>query len=220
MNNNSTKAFLLIGIFACFLFFGFDALSDLWFGQQFPNYDWQSQSISYLGQKGSPVEGFVTIWQILFSVLLLLFANAFRLTFKNVPFSRLAIISIAIYALGEGIGSGLFPNDPPLAIKTWSSTLHNVFSSIGDAGIIILPFILMAMPYFKKKSKFINYFKFVIIFGVVTAGFFLYAKYFPQYSSISKYKGIWQRIYTMNYHFLLLILNFQLIKIYRKNRTG
>lgn len=219
MRKGSKSIFVFAGIIACFVFVVVDLGSDLWFGMHIPKYNWLTESISRLGQPGSPFEDLVMIWGFCFAFLLLLFANAFRLVFPPSRITRLATIAICIYAIGEGVGSGLFPIDPLKAADTLSGTLHEVLSGIGDAGIVLLPFILFRIDYFKEKRKFRTYLKFVIGIGFSCLALFLFAKYAPRITGISNYKGLWQRIYTLNYHVMLIILNFEMIGIVRENRT-
>ncbi len=158
-------------------------------------------------------------WGFCFALLLLLFATAFRLVFPPTLFTRLATVAISIYALGEGVGSGLFPIDPLKAAETMSGDLHEILSGIGDAGIVLLPFILLRMDSFQKRTGFKKYLKFVICLGFGCLSLFLFAKWAPQVAGISNYKGLWQRIYTLNYHAMFLVLNFEMIGIIIENRT-
>ena len=218
MTKNGKSVFIYTGIISCFVFVAVDLGSDLWFGMHIPKYNWLTESISRLGQPGSPFENMVMLWGFCFALLLLFFANAFRLVFSPSRHARLATIAISTYAIGEGIGSGLFPIDPLRAAATINGTLHEVLSGIGDAGIVLLPFILLRMDYFQTKPAIRKYLNCVIFIGFGCLGLFLFAKYAPQISGISNYKGLWQRIYTLNYHIMLLVLSVQMLEILKGNR--
>jgi hypothetical protein len=94
--------------------------------------------------------------------------------------------------------------------------LHNIFSGIGDAGIVLLPFILMFMFPRRENRKLHVYLWTVAGFGMVMAAFFLIAKYVHSDNFISDYKGIWQRIYILNYYALLLVMS---VKMLREKRS-
>ena len=210
--------FIYIGIAACLLFVILDLGCDIWFGRSTPNYDWLRESISRLGEVGSPMQTPVMIWGISSAALLLLFANAFKLVFPSTMTVRLATAAISIYAMGEGLGSGLFPIDQLNTPITASGALHEILSVIGDVGIVSLPFILLRIPHFQNHKSFKRYLKWVIAIGFLCIALFTLAKYVPQFHTVSDYKGLWQRFYTFNYHLMLVILCFKMIPLMPQNR--
>ncbi len=211
MKTKSNSLLIQIGITACLLFAVIDIPINIHFAQSIPNYNWISESISRIGEVGSPMQTPVMLWGISSAILLLVFANAFRLLFSPTLPARLATGAIIIYALGEGLGSGLFPIDPLNAPITLSGALHEILSAIGDVGIIALPFILLRIPYFQHHRRFRIYLKWVIATGFLCIFLFIFAKYYPESHAISNYKGLWQRMYTFNYHLLLVILSFEML---------
>lgn len=213
------RRIIYLGIAACLLFAILDLGSDIWFGRSIPNYDWLRESISRLGEVGSPMQTPVMIWGISSAVLLLLFANAFRILFPSTSAVRLATAAISIYAMGEGLGSGLFPIDQLNAPITASGALHEILSVIGDLGIVSLPFILLRIPHFQNQKYFKRYLKWVITIGFLCIALFTFAKYVPQFQDISDYKGLWQRFYTFNYHLMLVFLGFKMITLMNQNRS-
>ena len=211
-------SFIYIGIAACFLFVIIDIVCDISFGRSIPGYDWMRESISRLGEVGSPMQTPAMVWGISTAALLLLFANGFRLLFPSTTAVRLATAAISIYAMGEGLGSGLFPIDQLDAPITASGALHEILSVIGDVGIVSLPFILLRLPHFQNHLNFKRYLKWVIAIGFLCIALFTLAKYVPQFHAISDYKGLWQRFYTFNYHLMLVILCFKMIRLMPQNR--
>ena len=211
MKTKSNSLLIYIGIAACILFANLDLACDAWFGQSIPNYNWIRESMSRLGEVGSPMQNPVRIWGISATILLLLFANAIRILFKPTLQARLATAAIVIYALGEGLGSGIFPIDPLNASTTLSGTLHEILSVIGDVGIVALPFILLRIPYFGNHRRFRIYLKWVIAIGFLCICLFVFAKYYPESLVISNYKGLWQRMYTFNYHLMLVIISIEML---------
>ncbi|MEZ4777601.1 MAG: DUF998 domain-containing protein [Bacteroidia bacterium] len=211
------SSLILMGSIAFWIVFGMEFVLDFWFGVRFPGYDWLQQSISYLGQEGSPVEAEVRIWGFIFFGLFTLFAIALYLGFRPNKWAVAAAGMIFIYGLGEGIGSGYFPINPPGTPVTISSQLHNIFSGIGDAGLILFPFVIMRIYLKKDHLNFHRYIWIMIFMGVLLAALFLIAKYFQPDNIILYFKGLWQRLYLLNYYVFLFVIS---IKNLRNGRPS
>jgi Protein of unknown function (DUF998) len=206
------KKILWIGIIAFWLFFVLEITTDIWFGSEFPGYNWKTQSLSYIGQSGSPIEHWVLIWGIFFTILLSLFTYTFYQLYKLKKWALMASCLLLTYALGEGLGSGLFPINPPETTITLDGKLHNLFSGIGDIGLVLFPFMLMLMFPKKENQRLHIYLWLVVITGLITASFFLFAKYFHPDNFIVSFKGVWQRIYLLNYYLMLLVFSFPMVR--------
>ncbi|MCB0495647.1 MAG: DUF998 domain-containing protein [Cyclobacteriaceae bacterium] len=196
---------------AIFLFFILDMTTDFWFGSMLPGYDWKSQSISYIGNSASPVLHLVKIWGVLFTILVVLFANSFAIQFrKNSPWGLIGALFLILYGLGEGLGSAFFPIHPEGAPVTTSTLFHDTFSSLGDMGLILLPFVMMFI-YPRHSNKAYHFYLWSVVFmGLFWAALFLTAKYFTPHNFILAYKGVWQRLYTLNYYVQLLVLGIKM----------
>ena len=204
------KTIIWVGLISIWIYFFLEIVTDIWFSSKFPGYNWKSQSLSYLGQSGSPIERWVTLWGIIFSVLISLFVIVFYRGYRSNKWVKIAAFSILIYGLGEGIGSGCFPIDPPGTMLTLYGRLHDIFGGIGDAGIVLLPFFLMLMFPGKGNRKLQIYLWTVAGIGLTMAALFLIAKYYHPDNFILEYKGVWQRIYTLNYDVMLLAISLKL----------
>ena len=215
---NRKSHWVLWAFISCWLFFLLEIVTDFWFGSKFPGYDWTRQSLSYLGQSGSPIESWVCAWGVGFSLLLVLFSIGFYQTFKHRKWSSVATAMIVVYGLGEGVGSGFYPINPPGTTETVAGFLHNLFSGIGDAGLVLLPFVLMLVFPKKANPGFQKYLWSVVCFGMMMATFFLIAKYAAPDNFILYYKGIWQRLYLLNYHLMLVSLSFKMVGFWQINR--
>ena len=206
-----------VGLISFWLFFVLEITTDIWFGSKFPGYNWRTQSLSYLGQSGSPIEQLVTIWGIFFSVIISLFVIAFYQVYKSNKWVKFAALSLLIYGLGEGIGSGCFPIDPPDTMITLDGKLHNIFGGIGDTGIVLLPFFLMLMYPRKENGRLHIFLWTIVVVGMTMASFFLIAKYYHHDNFALDYKGVWQRIYILNYYVMLLVISFKMLREIRKD---
>lgn len=201
---------LWIGIVSFWLFFVMEVVTDIWFGSQYPGYNWKTQSLSYLGQRGSPVEHWVQLCSILFTILITLFAYSFYQINNSNKWAGIAACMLIVYGLGEGLGSGFFPIDSPDAIITMNGRLHNIFGAIGDTGLVLFPFVLMLMFPKIENYKLHIYLWSVVGIGLLMVSFFLIAKYFHPDNFILSYKGVWQRIYLFNYYIMLGVINWQM----------
>ena len=203
---------LWIGIVSFCLFFVMEIVADIWFGSMYPGYNWKAQSLSYLGQRGSPVEQWVQLSSILFTILITFFAYSFYQINESNKWVGIAAFMLIIYGLGEGLGSGFFPIDLPDAIVTMNGRLHNIFGGIGDMGLVLFPFVLMLMFPKIENHKLHIYLWSVVGIGLLMASFFLIAKHFHPNNFISSYKGVWQRLYLFNYYIMLGVINWQMAR--------
>lgn len=210
------KRLIWVGIIACILFYILEIVTDIWFGAQVPGYDWKKESLSYIGAAGSPIAHWVELWGFAFSALLLLFALAFYLTFKGYKWVGVATFFLFIYALGEGIGSWSFPINAPNTPLTMDARLHNIFGGIGDTGLVLFPFVMMLLFPKADNQIFHLYLWSVVVIGVTMATFFLTAKFAQPNNFMLHYKGLWQRLYLLNYHSLFLIMAIKMSKLLLK----
>ncbi|MCB0602889.1 MAG: DUF998 domain-containing protein [Saprospiraceae bacterium] len=204
------KRIIRTGFLACWLLVLGDWLADVYFSHHFPGYSWQQESISYLGQAGSPVEHAVKYWGIVFFVLLVLFARGYWEAFRPGFPAAIVSILIAIYGLGEGMGSGLFPINPPGTPFTIAAQWHEILSGIGDAAIILMPFVLTRM--FRDRKGLRRYLLMTTLTGLAMLVLFFLAKWWAPDNFILAFKGLWQRIYVANYHVMLLVVSLLMIR--------
>jgi hypothetical membrane protein len=171
-------------------------------GYLYPGYHFLYQSQSELGISKSPVAVYMNAWGVIFSILVLVFAYALRKTiFSKGGWQKAAVWMMVIYGLGEGMGSGLFPNDMIGSHYTVSAMMHSIFSGIGDAGIVLLPYCLLKVFPKNKFPKINRMSLFVGISGpVLIICFFLATHHFLPF------KGLWQRVYLLDYYVLVITL--------------
>ena len=158
------------------------------------------------------LEQWVLIWGVFSALLFTLFTYTFYQLYKTKKWIGIATFFLIIYGLGEGLGSGCFPINPPDTIITMDAKLHNIFGGIGDTGLVLLPFVFMLMFPKKEHQKLHIYLWSVVGIGLVMASFFLIAKYFHPDNFILSFKGVWQRIYTFNYYLMLLVISWRMVR--------
>lgn len=208
----SNALWIRAGLASCILAGVGQFATDYWFIRHYPGYNWLAESASRLGQVGSPVIQEVAVWGVVFAVLIILFGiSFFQAFFKEGPWARLAAGMIILYGLGEGVGSGLFPVDPVGGLKARSTFLHDLFSMMGDAGLMLLPLVLLKVFPRNAHPVFFRLSWFAIISGLSLASLFTLTKMFPQESGILYYRGVWQRLYILIYHLYLVAVAFKML---------
>jgi hypothetical protein len=191
-----------IAFVTCFIACAGDFAVTFIIGFMHKNYNFLNQSESYLGTDDSPVAWYMNTWGVLFSFLFVTCAYSFYKSFslKN-KWVVIAAFLIAVYGLGEGVGSGLFPYNHVGGELTLTGKLHSLFSGIGVTALNILPFILMKL-FNKLKFPQLNlYFLFVGISGLFLVMMFLLAK-----EQLVPLKGLWQRLFILDYYIMLIVL--------------
>ncbi len=181
-------------------------------GKYYPGYSQLRDSMSGLGASVSPVSFEMSAWWVVVGILLTIFGIGFGLTFSNKR-ARIASWLIAIYGLGEGVGSGLFPADYVGDKLTFIGYVHDAIGGIGIAGIFFLPLVLL--NFFKGNNNFKLYklsiivfalgFTFLLLFGIARLDYFTG-------SFIASYKGLWQRLLMLNYYSYIIVIAFYMLK--------
>jgi hypothetical protein len=176
--------------------------------EKYPGYNPLTDTLSKLGATASPVGRMISGWWLLLSILITFFGIGFYQSFnhKGKPV-LIATWLIIIYALGEGMGSGLFPANYIEHGLTFSLIIHDAFSGIGVGSIIILPLVMLNLFPKEKFRYFYMYSILVTVVGLLMLILFSIAKIFnnPDYIILS-YKGLWQRLMNANYYLYLVVL--------------
>jgi hypothetical protein len=172
----------------------------------YPGYNQFTDTLSKFTASESPVRLLVASWWIVLSILFIVMATGFRMRFdisrKSV---RIGYWLIVIYALGEGMGSGIFPADHIPKGFTLSLIIHDTLGGIGIAAIMLLPFILRKQPPFAGSRTFRQLTWIVLFTGPVMLILFSLAKIedTPNFF-IFIYKGLWQRLLMFTYYAYLI----------------
>lgn len=214
MKSKSSK-FTILAAVCCFIACIGDFAVTALIGYLYKGYNFLTQSQSYLGTSNSPVAIYMNTWGVIFSFLFLIYAYALRKTiFKDGLWHYMAVWLIAIYGLGEGAGSGLFPYNHIGNELTLSGKLHSIFSGIGDIAMVVLPFVLIKVfpKHFFPKLNLITWF--VGISAPVLIIIFLLAR-----QNIVPLKGLWQRLYLLDYYFLLIVVAIDMLVTEAKGKN-
>lgn len=207
------KTIVISGVIALVLGCIGDLLFTFILGNRFPYYSQKSDIISTLGATASPVSRIISLWWVLLGLLIIIFAFGFRTAFttpdRNV---KLSFWLIVIYGLGEGFGSGLFKADLVNNSYTTSYIIHDILGGIGIIAILILPVVVRKIDPFSANTCFLRYSSFVIIAGILFWVFFSLRFFGDRTSFFSKYRGLWQRLFLLDYYLYMFVIGFIMIK--------
>ncbi len=194
----------IAGILACLG----DFIVTFILGALFPGYNLLHQSESYLGTAASPVAIYMNIWGVVFCLLLIIFAWGLRKSiFHKGKWQKIVVWCIALYGIGEGAGSGLFPYDHVGNVLTLSAKLHSLFGVLGGISLALIP--LACTKIFSKATfpTMHNYSWFVFSSGLFFIILFMISEH-----DLIPYKGLWQRIFILDYHLFLCAIAVVMIR--------
>jgi hypothetical protein len=181
------------------------------FSRYYPGFNPVVQPTSALGALGSPVARLVSAWWIIAGFIFLFFSVAFYLGEDNPSKShRLLCWLFALYAVGEEMGSGIFPGNRVHGHLTTIGILHNVIGGIGTGALLITPFIIVK-KYRRKEDYVINrYLRFVCISGVVIFIVFTISHFNrPGMKWLYFRHGLIQRVFLIDYYLFMIVIAYK-----------
>ena len=211
MKNRNTL--ILAGALSGIASFLCDFLSMYILGSRYPGYKQSQGIISDLGASASPVSEAISTWWIIVGILIIIFAVGFRVACTPADrYVRIAFWLIIIYALGEGLGSGLFKYDVIDNKKTISYWIHEVLGGAGVFAVLVLPLAVKRV----RQLSFPQWFRKASGPVVITGGILLllFSPHFLGYNDniFAKYEGVWQRLFLLLYYIYMGIMAFIMIR--------
>ena len=183
------------------------------FGNYYPGYSQQYNTMSSLGATISPVSTIVLSLWILLGIVFIFFGYSFRKAFRpQTKYVRAASWLIIIYGLGEFVGSGLFKADHIGNTVTNSAVVHGILGTIGIATLMVLPLVMQKIiprstnPGFHKLSWL------VFIAGIIIMVLFNFRFFHPEDNILNKLEGLWQRLFALDYYIYLFVLISMMLK--------
>jgi hypothetical membrane protein len=213
MTRNLQKIDFAICLVACIG----DVVISSTIGFFYPGYSHLRNTLSQLGSSISPVASIMSIWWITLGSLFIVFGVLFGQVIKDTKYSKLSTWLIIAYGVGEGICSGLFPVDYSSNEFNLFSELHIVLSGIGVLAVFLLPIVLQRIftKGFYPKFYWLSYI--AIFMGLFFIILFSIAKMYDDPNIfISAYKGLWQRLISLNFYIYFISLSFVILKFDRK----
>ena len=207
-----------VALVSCFVACIGDFFSAAVFARYYPGYNPIAQPLSALGSAGSPIARFVSLSWIFFGMLFLLYAAGYGLSnYSNLPAQKIAAWLIAIYGLGEEIGSGVLPGNHLNGHITTLGWFHDMVGGIGMVALMVLPLVLLKkftrseFPLMHRFCKIIAVIGFIIFVGFTVSHIFAITDH-----RIALWHGLWQRLWIVNYYVFLMVIAMQLVSDVRK----
>ena len=210
---NNKKTLILVGSIACFT----GCIGDFWLtyvlGEYDPGYSQLNNTMSALGISSSPVSDIISTWWIILGFLMILFAFGLGKAFDhNNKFVKIASWLVVLYGLGEGLGSGIFKADHVNNSMTLSAIMHEIMGGIGIAAILVLPLVMRKIIPKTKNPGFHTISLIVFFVGIFLLAMFL-IRFIPQeINDTSLYKGLWQRLFILDYYLYMIAIAVIMIK--------
>lgn len=178
-------------------------------GFLYKDYNSLTDSQSDLGTYNSPVAIYMNTWEVLLGLLLLACAwSLYKTGFFKSRLQKFALWLLVIYAIGEGIGSGLFPFNHVNHQLTATGWVHSIFSGFGIAAMVILSFVFVKLFSGKSYHQLNTYFLLYAIVGMVFIILCLLSR-----SNFLQYVGLWQRLYLVAYYLMLITLTLHVYRL-------
>jgi hypothetical protein len=211
MINN--KTIIRIASIACFI----GCIGDFWItfvlGNYDPGYSQLHNTMSALGISSSPVSGIISTWWILLGILMIIFAYGLGKAFGfDNRYVKLAAILLVLYGLGEGFGSGIFKADHVKNSLTDSAIVHEIMGGIGVAAIVIFPLAMNKVIPRTNNPGFHILSLTAFIVGLFFLTMFLIRILPEEPNKVSLYKGLWQRLFVLDYYLYMMVIAVIMIK--------
>lgn len=210
------KKWVILSSFLCIAACIGDLLSLYILGRKFPGYSQVTDTISSLGASVSPVSNLTSAWWIIIGIIFIVFAVGFASAYKEK--GRTVIIAallIAVYGVGEGLGSGLFKADHVGGALTTSAIIHDAIGGIGIVAILILP-LVMRRIFHKEKHRAFNIFSNLIFYTGIFSSLLFLSRYGDD-NFLGHYKGLWQRITLVNTYLYFVVISVMMVKAQLKS---
>jgi hypothetical protein len=182
------------------------------FSRYYPGFNPVVQPTSVLGALGSPVAHVVSAWWIIVGFIFLFFAIAYYHSEEvQTRAHHLTSWLFALYAVGEEMGSGIFPGNRILGHLTTIGILHNVIGGIGTGALLISPFVLLKK--YRKKEDYLlsRYLLFVCISGILIFVLFAISHFsWPGMKWLYLRHGLIQRIFLTDYYLFMIVITLKL----------
>ena len=198
----------LIGIAAC--------LGDLCMthilGTWYPGYKPLLQPMSDLGDDGSPVAQIASAWWVIMGLMFIAFGYGFYRAFSDYgkP-AKMAALMLALYGLGEGLGSGLVPGYPGGAFRTPGSIVHNLLGGVGVTAAFLLPFFIMKICSTQRRQGLYWYSWFTTVPGILFFILFSVSTFYHPEGNWIVYTGLWQRLFMLVYYLFFIWLGVMML---------
>ena len=177
----------------------------------YKDYNSKTMVMSVLGSPESPVRKIYNVWLVWLGVFLLLTSFLFfkEVNTVSIVLAVLTFISIATFAIGAGILSGLFSVNESKEKVSFASKIHGAGSAMGFMTLMFFP-LLQGISAFKSSDIAQGVICIVaFVASVLFFGFFIMGDKEEFKNTIFVYEGIWERLslFFMYVPFLYFSIN-------------
>jgi hypothetical membrane protein len=204
----------VIGILACVG----DTCMIYLLGTWDPGYKPFFQTMSDLGHEGSPVARIVSTGWVIMGLMFIIFGFGFYRAFVHYGGrAKTAGWMLALYGIGEGLGSGLIPGTPGRIFQTTRGILHTLISGVGLLAAMLLPFIILNMFDARKSSARYWYPWLTAVSAIFFFLLFAISNFYSPDGKWISYLGLWQRLYMLTYFLFFIYLAVLMLVITKPN---
>ena len=200
------RRFTTITFYLCII----TCLSDIVFttvaGLSYPGYSHLHDTISKMGALISPISKLMSTWWTIIGFAFIIIGLFFQKSFnESSRYTKLILWLFVGYGVGEGICSGIFPVNYSNNDLDFVSTLHIGLSGLGVLSFFIIPIVLQKIFTKKKFPVYNGYSYLVLILGLGFIVLFTLSKSIDDTQNFFViYKGLWQRLLTLNFYAYLI----------------
>jgi hypothetical protein len=212
------KQWIILSCILCLLVCIGDLFMLYFLGRKYPGYNQLTDTISSLGTSASPVGTILSAWWVIIGIVFINLAICFKAVYHEYGIkSTVAAWLIALYGMGEGLGSGLFRADHVNNIPALSATIHNIMGGIGVVAILVLPLVIQKMFQKEKRDAFYVFSWVIFALGILTSFLFLFR--YSDDNLLSLYKGLWQRLTLIVFYSYFVVIALMILKKQNKPST-
>jgi hypothetical protein len=211
-----TKLFTVLGICAASL----DIPIINAIGGLRPHYNGLERFASALGITGKPYAMIISGWWIAYGFMLSLFAiGLLWSTKREIGLWWMGPLLIMIFAVFDGIGSGIFPCDTGCAGKTLIGKMHHIVSTIGTVALLPAPIFMWRV--WRKDHRWTRYVSFTIVIQAVAIVVFIAlasARIDPVAACLGKIAGLLQRMLYFIFYIWMIFIGIRLLLLAKIER--
>ena len=217
----ANSRFVVTAAIAGLLAFVGDFLVTFVLGLFYPNYSHLKLVMSELGTYQSPVATWVSIWWMIFGILLVVFALGFQAVFARGKKAAVVVtVLIVLVGLGAGIGAGIFPMEPRGAENTLAGKLHGIFAGIGFLAVSFVPLGMLILFSRTRSPGFVGLSAAIFAVGILFFVLFIASEDTSTATGILSYPGLWQRLFLLNHYVYLSVFSIIMIRSSRRSASN
>jgi hypothetical protein len=210
---NRSSMYIMFSAILCIIVCAGEFVALFIFGSFYPGYNHLRDTMSLLGTSGSPVSAAISAWWIVMGMMMIFFGTGVKMAFKaKGRVAGYAALSIILYGMGEGIGSGVFKADRLVQGFPVSALIHDILGGAGTLAILMLPLIMQKIITKHELPAFYRFSRIIFITGIAFIVLFMFRYTHSETNLLAVYKGLWQRLFLLNTYIYMVTIAVLIIK--------